>query len=368
MPNFHFINPICFLSVTDKPLDVDLLVGFFSSVSTFTQGLVNQGLKKVCMETTKFLYLDAGNVLFVSHCDIDDSDRVIESSMKGFLDLCVLFFGPANKWDEGFLALDGFSDILDAHFERCMNDPASLVDGIEQILFDSHSKDKLDMLLNAIEDCELVSNNGSMLVLNDKVIHSRFPTQETACLLNYIRARSMGSLTVKYSSIFLKNHWCSLYFIRVESAILVIQADVKAQFKDLVPIIQSFEVSLHDSSVHIPSEEPMVLLRHFATRDTLAFIYYNTRSCITVSPEFRQAPDTEKKLLLKAFWWLFSEVAPLIKRHGISSVTMSRDAYRLHAFEDGIHNLYVLFSEDVPLESIETLSHDILRKVQARYS
>ena len=353
--------------VTDKAIDPDLLVGFFSSVSTFTQSLANQQLHKICMETTKFLYLESGQIIFISHTSIEDSDKVIETTMKGFLDLCGMFFGPSNKWDEGFLALEGFGDILDSHFQRCTTEPASLVDGIEPILMDSHSKDKLDLLLNAVEDCELISNSGTMLVLNNKVIHSRICVRDTNSILSYMRAREMGSLTVKFTSVYLNNHWCSLYFIRVESAILVIQASVTAQFKDIVPIIQAFEISLHDSGVHIPTEEPLVLLRHFATRDTLAFIYYNSRTSMTVCPEFRQSPDTEKKLLLQAFWWFFAEISPLIEKQGISSVTMSRDAYRMHAVVDGVHSMYVLFSEDVPLESIDTLTSEIMKKVEWRY-
>eukprot|EP00126_Sphaerothecum_destruens_P003332 Sdes_comp17023_c0_seq1m6222 len=127
----------------DSPaLDSDLLSGFFSSVSNFTKGLAKQSLSKIEMETTKLIYSEIGALFFIVHCLMEECDSVAQRQINGIQKLCTLIFGPPTKWDRDFLDFHGFHDVIDNFFERCLNDPVALVNGVEHVLIDNASKDK----------------------------------------------------------------------------------------------------------------------------------------------------------------------------------------------------------------------------------
>ena len=68
-----------------------------------------------------------------------------------------------------------------------------------------------------------------------------------------------------------------------------------------------FRTSFIQSRLEIPTEEPPILMRMFAKRETLAMLYFNSKTGISVFPQLRPGPEAQQAELLDTFWLLFAE-------------------------------------------------------------
>lgn len=63
--------------------------------------------------------------------------------------------------------------------QKSSQEPGVIVGGISQIYLEHEVKDRLDKLLAYLESQEGVCGSGTMLILGDSALHSRFPLHET---------------------------------------------------------------------------------------------------------------------------------------------------------------------------------------------
>eukprot|EP01137_Pigoraptor_chileana_P000237 Opistho-2@36072 len=324
-------------------LDQNLVTGFFSSISTFTQALARQQLREVILENSKFVYRELFDYVLVARCDLEEAKSLVHSQLKDVQSLLELFFGPAENWTSEVLALDGVDDLIDRLFRRCKEEPSAVVLGFDQIYLDHPTRERLDVLLASLEDSEVISGSATMLVLDSAVLHSRMPLIETRMIMHYIKTRPLGNMTLRFAPVHSSGRWFGLYLVQMQPYVLVLLTNLQTMYHELAPSILSFETSLVESNLNLPVEESPLLLRHFATRDTVAFVYHNIRTGVTVAPELRPGPDVEKKLTLRAFWRCFADASPLLAEGGITDFGLTRDGYRFIARLDGIHEMYVLY-------------------------
>ncbi|KAJ1562613.1 hypothetical protein HK096_006973 [Nowakowskiella sp. JEL0078] len=74
--------------------------------------------------------------------------------------------------------------------------------------------------------------------------------------------------------------------------------------------IDEFRISLIQSRLEIPTEisqEPPVLLRQFARRETLAMLYHNIKTGCTIFPQLRPGPEVQQNEILQSFWGFFCD-------------------------------------------------------------
>ena len=175
-------------------------------------------------------------------------------------------------------------------------------------------KDRLDKLLAFLESQDGVVSNGTMLTLGSSVLFSRMSVRDTRLISQYSQARPLGTNTLKYTPVHSNGAWVGLYVVRMQSYVLSILTAIDKSYAVLESKIDVFRTALLQSHLDLPTEEPPILLRNFAKRETLAMFYHNIKSGYCVFPQLRPGPDTQQQEIMKAFWWFFGEATYAVTR------------------------------------------------------
>lgn len=77
------------------------------------------------------------------------------------------------------------------------------------------------------------------------------------------------------------------------------------------------------------SQEPPVLLRLFAKRETLAMLYHNIKTGQTIFPLLRPGPDIQQKEIMDSFWSFFSSN---LQVPGLNQFSLCKDQYRFYGW------------------------------------
>ncbi|KAJ3326460.1 hypothetical protein HDU76_012907 [Blyttiomyces sp. JEL0837] len=303
--------------------------------------------------------------MFVIHSDVYAGSSAVQAILKDVGSMCEFLFGSHEYWDEDFFDLKGAQDIISMYFLKVVHDPSSVVGGYSQIFLESDIYERLDRLVAFLESQEGVCGNGTMLILGESVLYSRFSLNETRMILQLHKARPLGSNSVRYTPVFCNSAWHNLYMIRMQSYVLVILAYIDKPFQPLQKKIDEFRVSFIQSRLEIPTEEPPILLRLFAKRETLAMLYHNIKTGCTIFPQLRPGPEVQQKEILNAFWGFFSDASTSLKVPGVTEFSVSRDQYRFYARSEGVHKLYILLAtESVSSEAVPSVVAETLKNLR----
>eukprot|EP00128_Syssomonas_multiformis_P010918 Colp12_sorted_trinity150504_noHs@27307 len=237
-----------------------------------------------------------------------------------------------------------------------------------QVYVDHSTRDRLDAMLSSLEDNKTISGCGTMLMLGKAVLHSRLPLAETRTVVGYVVARELGPVGVRVTPVHTNGRWYNLVVVQMQAFVLVLLANIRTAYHELANNVRAFEANLVDSNIVLPREEPPVLLRHYATREAILFVYFNQRTGVVVAPQLRPGPAVEQKQAAAAFWWFFAHASSLLSSSGLSDLSMTRDGFRFYARSDGVHQMFVLFSEQVKSEQTEELAARIQHKVLQRFA
>ena len=106
------------------------------------------------------------------------------------------------------------------------------------------------------------------------------------------------------------------------------------------------------------------MLRLFAKRETLAMLYTNIKTGLTIFPQLRPGPDVQLKEILAAFWRFFNDSSAALKIPGVSEFALTHDPYRFYARADGVHKLFLLMSsEAVSMDAVSITASEVLKNV-----
>ncbi|EPZ30837.1 hypothetical protein O9G_003072 [Rozella allomycis CSF55] len=124
------------------------------------------------------MFREIGDFLFIVHAPITTVPSIVQSLLKTIVDIFEFLFGGFEGWDEITLNLVGVHDIMKHQLDIVMSDPGSIIGGIRQVTLDFEVCERLDKLLAYMESVDGVCGNGSMLLLGNAVLQSRFPLTE----------------------------------------------------------------------------------------------------------------------------------------------------------------------------------------------
>ena len=359
-------------------LDLSLVTGFSSSVSTFTSYVssrraptqLNRGhegskreqggetISAFSVGSQQFVYREVGAFTLVAHAPADDGEEVVRKQLQEAEALLVFFFGDSAKWKRELLGLRGVHDIVDGVFEKHSAELSALVSGLRWVLLPPTVRDRLDRLLATLEENDFV--HGGMLVLGSSVLHSRLPQRDSKMVLHYISSRQLGPLRLRTTPVYSEGQWKNLVLLKLRVLTLAVLVSIRVAYASVSPVLHGFEEALQDAALQLPVEEPPVLLRHFTGHDTIAFIYRHVRNGLAIAPPPRSGPQSEKQKTLRSFLWFFSRARDVLARSDIHELVMSRDGFRFHAQAHESHELYVLYSDQVKAGDVDKFSREII--------
>eukprot|EP00842_Homolaphlyctis_polyrhiza_P004704 jgi/Hompol1/5234/HPOL_004264-RA len=372
-------------------LDQSLIMGFSSSISSFCKTLLGEEVREVTSLNGRIVYKEIGDFIFVAHSDLKIGSSIIQAILADVVAICELLFGSFQYWDQDTFDLSGAQDIINTYFAQATHDPTVSVGGLSQVSFppiwftlhlilgvvwiadetasnkifiEADISDRVDKLLAFLESQEGVCGNGTMLVLGKSVLHSRMPLTETRMILQYHNARGLGGASVRFTPIYSSNAWHNLYSIRINSYVLFVMCFIDKPYSLIEKRVEEFQTTLIQSRLEIPTEEPPVLLRSFAKRETLAMLYSNIKTGLTIFPALRPGPDVQQKEILGAFWAFFSDASTALRISGVTEFSMCRDSYRFYARCEGIHKLFVLLTNDSSSVDAPSIAADILKIIR----
>ncbi|KAJ3410574.1 hypothetical protein HDV05_003642 [Chytridiales sp. JEL 0842] len=348
-----------------EALDESLVVGFSSSVSNFCRTLLGEDIKEVVSAKGRIIYKEYGDFVFVAQSDLQTGSTAIQAILKDVGSMCEFLFGSHEFWDEDFFDLRGAQDIISMYFMKVSQDPSIVVGGVSQIFLEPDIHERLDKLVAFLESQEGVCGNGTMLILGDSVLYSRFDLHETRMILQFHKARPLGSNSIRYTPVYCNKSWHNLYMIRLQSYVLVLLTFIDKPFEPLQKKIDEFRISFVQSRLEIPIEEPPILLRLFAKRETLAMLYHNIKTGCTIFPQLRPGPEVQQKEILSTFWNFFCEGSTSLKTPGVTEFSTCRDQYRFYARSEGVHKLYILLAtESVSSEAVPSIATETLKNLK----
>lgn len=123
-----------------------------------------------------------------------------------------------------------------------------------QTLLQPDISERVDQLLRTLESQDAVLGNSSMIIIGDSVLHSRFSLHETRMILQYHKARPLGSASVRYTPVYSGGAWRNLYLVRLGNYVLVTLSLIDKHFDGLMKSIEDFRVSFAQSRLEIPVE------------------------------------------------------------------------------------------------------------------
>ncbi|TPX34190.1 hypothetical protein SmJEL517_g03057 [Synchytrium microbalum] len=344
-------------------LDQSLLVAFSSTISTLCNSLLGEGIREIVSVNGRLVYREFGSFVFIAHCDLQTSSAVAQAVLRDIGGICELLFGSCEFWEEDYFDLNGAQDVVGMFFKRTSPDPASIVGGTEQVFLEPEVCERLDKLLAYLESQNGVCGSGTMLILGDSVLYSRFGLQETRMILKYHKARPLGTTSVRFTPVFCYNSWRNLYTVRIGNYVLVVLTYIDKAFAPLERKIAQFRIAFTQSRLEIPIEEPPILLRMYAKRETLAMLYHNIKTGTSIFPQLRPGPEVQQKEIMNSFWTFFSEAVSNLSVAGVTEWSISRDQYRFYARSEGIHKLYVLFTAESMSAPSANVASEILQSI-----
>ncbi|KAJ3110017.1 hypothetical protein HK100_003176 [Physocladia obscura] len=339
--------------------------------------LLGEEIKEVVSSKGRIFYKEYGEFLFVAHSDLQAGSTAIQAILRDVGSMFEFLFGSYEHWDEDFFDLKGAQDIVGMYFGKATQDPSMVVGGINQvkdkekfsfiilpqlnilyaqkIILEHSIVERLDRLVAFLESQDGVCGNGTLLMLGDSALYTRFDLADTRKILQYVKARPLGPATVRFTPVFCNHAWHNLYLVRINSYVLAVLTYIDKSYDSISSKIEEFRIAFVQSRLEIPIEEPPILLRLFAKRETLAMLYHNIQTGHTIFPQLRPGPDVQQKEILRSFWGFFYNASSTLRIPGVSEFSITRDQYRF----------YARFATDaVSSESVQAIANEIMKNVR----
>jgi len=131
-----------------------------------------------------------------------------------------------------------------------------------------------------------------------KILYNYFNVK----ILHYYKSRPLGSQVMRYVPVYTQDSWNNLYFVKMQNFVFVFKTFIDKTYNLYKYRVEEFRISLIQSRLDIPIEEPPVLLRMFAKRDVFALLYVNIKTGNTIFPQIRPGPEIQQKEIINIFW------------------------------------------------------------------
>lgn len=109
-------------------------------------------------------------------------------------------------------------------------------------------------MLGSLESLDSVCGNGTMLLLGNSILYSRFPMEESRKILHFYQNNPLGPVSIRYTPICRKGVWHNMYFVQLASHVLVVTCFIDKPFHLIERGIEIFKTSFYQSRFDFPIE------------------------------------------------------------------------------------------------------------------
>ena len=302
-----------------------------------------------------YSFLKVGSHVLVAESGKGVGRQLAAQRLHGVRDMLLLLFGDPEEWSEDRFELDGLENVLD-HL-LVSNDPAFLMNGVRHVPLKTKAKDQIKRLVISFENNPLV--HYTMITLGRSVLFSSFPVEYTRLVSEFLLVRPLGSVRSTTIPIYMNNVWCQLVITRFRSFNMAVVTNIDSR-SELNPGLVAFEEKFYEAARMLPTEEPPVLLRHYADYKTAAFALVQPQTGMVLVPELRDGPGAENDRIKEIFQWFFCRAKDMKESYQVS-ITMSANVYLFHSMCFHGCEVYALFSDKVELSDVVEMCKDIVK-------
>ena len=308
-----------------------------------------------------YSFLNVGKHILVAQSGKGVGRYVAAQRLYSIRGMLLLLFGDPNAWSQDRFELDGLENIID-HFLGS-TDMSFLLNGTRHVPLKRKGRDQVQRLVMTFENNPLV--HYTLITLGHSVLYSTLPPTYTRLISEFLIVRPLGTAVSMTIPVYINETWVQLVISRYRAFHVAVITNIDTR-KELKVALKEFEEKFHDATKLLPTEEPPVLLRHYANYNIAAFALVKSSNGIAVVPELRDGPGDEKSRINRIFQWFFCRIKDM-KEGGFVNVTMSNDIYAFHAMKYHGCEIYALLSDKVEPNDTIKMCKEIVDAAQKKH-
>ncbi|CAK9023163.1 Uncharacterized protein SCF082_LOCUS16099, partial [Durusdinium trenchii] len=297
----------------------------------------------------QFVFKPIGSLVFVLNAPCVDGHDMMARLLHELISCLSTLMGPPEKWKT--LALDGVRDVIQQILGNELNSPQKLLGGMNLVPKSRFVVEGLDQVLGFLEQDSMTI--GTALFIDDAVLHSRLQMAETKRIRSLLSYRPMRHHRIRVTPIFSQGQWKNLVLYRMRWHTLAHLIGVDHGLADALPAVYAFEKLLNARmwQMRVPLANDWVHIDDYCDLDTIAFAYHNFDEGMTLAPSLREDPN--KSLHEQIFAWFIKRAQDQMQQHGLSSCHLVKGGYRLYAYEEDRHEMFVMCGSSVSATQLE---------------
>ena len=348
--------------------DAKRFMKYIETASENSSGIDQQGDKgkdndvfEFSCGTNIYSFLNVGKHILVAQSGKGVGRYVAAQRLYSIRGMLLLLFGDPNAWSQDRFELDGLENIID-HFLGS-TDMSFLLNGTRHVPLKRKGRDQVQRLVMTFENNPLV--HYTLITLGHSVLYSTLPPTYTRLISEFLIVRPLETAVSMTIPVYINETWVQLVISRYRAFHVAVITNIDTR-KELKVALKEFEEKFHDATKLLPTEEPPVLLRHYANYNIAAFALVKCSNGIAVVPELRDGPGDEKSRINRIFQWFFCRIKDM-KEGGFVNVTMSNNVYAFQALKHHGCEIYALLSDKVEPNDTIKMCKEIVDAAQKKH-
>jgi len=289
----------------------------------------------------QYLLRNVGSLTMLINCPLEDGRDLVCSQFNEVETILNAILGPPDNWRPKSSQFVGLHDIVCSILTKSETCPVRLLGGLVYMSLSQDTHDKLDQLMGSMENDEFTF--GSLILLEDSIMHSRLSTEETYVAAMLMQHRPMNKYS-KYREIpvFSDGEWKKCFATQTKWYTVVLLVSMDSNLGSVMNKMEYFEPKLEEK-VHLwglPLLPTIHDINDFAGLDVIAYIHRDTTTGKVFAPILRNGPLVSSHRAI--LWWFLRRSKDLLEDFGLDELHLVKSGYRCYAIKNDKHENFLL--------------------------
>lgn len=310
----------------------------------------------------RYIFQPVESFVFVLNAPRSNGELSVLRQLDDLVSLCVLLFGPSEKWKTSTLRLTGIERMIDEILLRGSNPVADLLGGAPFVSMSSQTQEQIDQLLAMLENDS--STLGSVLLVGNSLLHSRLNIEETYQIWHLVRLQPLVYQHMRVTPVYSENQWKNLVLYRMRWHTLCVLQAIDCALVDVVPKLERFDKHLNDrmAQLHVPIADSHPHLDEFAGLQTLAVAFHSVEKGRTLVPTLRE--DATQTQYQEVFLWFIQRAQAQMQELSIAQIQLCKAGYRFYAASENGYEIYLLCGNQCSAAEVEDEADRIVAHIR----